>query len=144
MHDNYIIGTDVHPEPILFHLRNCSIETFPLLIRVKCVYPGDSGAIVTGFQVIAQSANSDLFGKLYAGHTLECQTSVVVEVEQNGEFLVSVIPVLGETGIVNSSVEYSEVVVVEDLLTATLTGTCQLYVHIRYFTVGIVLFLCRQ
>ena len=33
-----IIGTDVLPDPesILFHLRNCSVETFPLLIRVKC------------------------------------------------------------------------------------------------------------
>ena len=120
-----IIGTDVHPDPgqILFHLRNCSIETFPFLIRVKCAYTGDSGPIVTGFQVIAQPANFDQLGKLYAGHTIECQTSAIVEVEQNGEFLVSVIPVLGETGIVNSSVEYSEVVVVEDLLTTTLTST---------------------
>ena len=118
----HIIGTDVHPGfgQILFHLRNCSIETFPFLIRVKCAYPGNSGHIVTGFQVIAQPAD---FKKLYAGHTIECQTSAIVEVEQNGEFLVSVIPVLGETGIVNSSVEYSEVVVVEDLLTTTLTST---------------------
>ena len=117
------IETDVHPDPgqILVHLRNCSIETFPLLIRVKCAYSGDSGAMVTGFQVIAQPA--DFYrsrpGKLYASHTMQCQTSAIVEVEQNGEFLVSVIPVLGETGIVNSSVEYSEVVIVEDLLTAT-------------------------
>ena len=115
----YIIGTDVHPESILFHLRNCSVETLSLLIRAKCAYPGDSGAMVTGFQVIAQPADFGQLGKLYAGHTLECQTSAIVEVEQNGEFLVSVIPVLGETGIVNSSVEYSEVVVVEDLLIAT-------------------------
>ena len=115
----YIIGTDVLPESIRFHLRNCSVETFPLLIRAKCPYPGDSGAMVTGFQVIAQPADFDGLGKLYAGHTLQCQTSAIVEVEQNGEFQVSVIPVLGETGIVNSSVEYSEVVVVEDLLTAT-------------------------
>ena len=78
--------------------------------------------MVTGFQVIAQPTNFDELGKLYANYTSEGQTSVVVEVEQNGEFLVSVIPVLGETGIVNSSVEYSEVVVVEDLLTATTTG----------------------
>ena len=117
------IETDVHPDPgqVLVHLRNCSIETFPFLIRVKCAYSGDSGAMVTGFQVIAQPADFDRSkpGKLYAGHTIQCQTSAIVEVEQNGEFLVSVIPVLGETGIVNSSVEYSEVVVVEDLLTAT-------------------------
>ena len=122
-----IIGTDVHPDhgQILVHLRNCSIETFPLLIRVKCEYSGDSGAMVTGFQVTAQPA--DFYrsrpGKLYASHTMQCQTSAIVEVEQNGEFLVSVIPVLGETGIVNSSVEYSEVVVVEDLLTTTRTIT---------------------
>ena len=31
----------------------------------------------------------------------------------------SVIPVLGETGIVNSSVEYTEVVVVDNFLTST-------------------------
>ena len=75
--------------------------------------------MVTGFQVIAQPADFDQNGKLYAGHNLEYQTSAIVEVEQNGEFLVSVIPVLGETGIVHSSMEYSEVVVVEDLLTTT-------------------------
>ena len=122
----HILETDVHPGfgQILLHLRNCSIETFPFLIRVKCAYPGDSGPIVTGFQVIAQPAdfNRSRPGKLYASHTMQCQTSAIVEVEQNGEFLVSVIPVLGETGVVNSSVEYSEVVVVEDLLTATSTG----------------------
>ena len=60
--------------------------------------------MVTGFQVIAQLADFDGLGKLYAGHTLECQTSAIVEVEQNGKFLVSVIPVLGEAGIVNSIV----------------------------------------
>ena len=89
---------------------------------MKCAYPGDTGATVTGFQVIAQPANFGKIEKIYTNHTLDGQTSVIVKVEQNGEFLVSVIPVLGETGIVNSSVEYSEVVVVEDLLTATSTG----------------------
>ena len=121
------------PGPTLIHLSNCSIDTLPQFIRAKCVYPGDSDAMVTGFQVIAQPTDYDRLGKLYASHTLECQTSAIVEVEQNGEFLVSVIPVLRETGIVNSSVEYSEVVVVEDLLTATTTGWLQLHV-----TVGIV------
>ena len=100
-------------------MRNCSVETFPPFIRAICAYPGDSGSIVTGFQVITQPVDFDQLGKLYANYTSEGQTSVVVEVKQNGEFLVSVIPVLGETGIVNSSVEYSEVVVVEDLLTTT-------------------------
>ena len=75
--------------------------------------------MVTGFQVIAQPTNFDGFGKLYANYTSEGQTSVVVEVEQNGKFLVSVIPVLGETGIVNSSVEYTEVVIVGNFLTST-------------------------
>ena len=116
------------PGPTPIHLRNCSVDTLPQFIRAKCVYPGDSDAMVTGFQVIAQPTDFDrlAIGKLYASHTLECQTSAIVEVEQNGEFLVSVIPVLGETGIVNSSVEYSEVVVVEDLLAATSTGWLQL------------------
>ena len=75
--------------------------------------------MVTGFQVIAQPTNFDGLGKLYANYTSEGQTSVIVEVEQNRKFLVSVIPVLGETGIVNSSVEYTEVVVVDNFLTST-------------------------
>ena len=97
------------PGPTPIHLRNCSVDTLPQYIRAQCANPGDSGGMVTGFQVIGQPADFDqlAIGKLYAGHTLECQTSAIVEVEQNG---VSVIPVLGETGIVNSSVEYSEVV----------------------------------
>ena len=112
------------PGPTPIHLRNCSVDTLPQFIRAKCVYPGDSDVMVTGFQVIAQPTDFDqlAIGKLYASHTLECQTSAIVEVEHNGQFLVSVIPVLGETGIVNSSVEYSDVVVVEDLLAATTTG----------------------
>ena len=118
---NLILETDVLLASIHFHLKNCSVETFPLLIRVKCAYPGDSDAMVTGFQVIAQPADFDRLGQLYANHTLENQTSVVIEVAQTGQFLVSVIPVLGETGIVNSSVEYSEVVGMhmEDLFTTT-------------------------
>ena len=116
---NLILGTDVLPESILFHLTNCSVETFPPFIRAKCAYPGDSGAMVTGFQVITQPTNFDGLGKLYPNYTSESQTSAIVEVEQNGEFLVSVIPVLGETGIVNSSVEYTEVVIVDNFLTTT-------------------------
>ena len=75
--------------------------------------------MVTGFQVIAQPTNFDGLGKLYANYTSEGQTSAIVEVEQNGEFQVSVIPVLRDTGIVNSSVEYTEVVVVDNFLTTT-------------------------
>ena len=108
-----ILRTDVLPGPV--HLRNCSVETFPLIIRAKCAYAGESD----GFQVVVQPATFDQLGKLYAMQASEGQTSVTVELEQNGVFLVSVIPVLGKTGIVNSSVEYTEVVVVEDLLTAT-------------------------
>ena len=62
--------------------------------------------MVTGFQVIAHPTYFDQLGKLYANYITDFQTSAIVEVEQNGEFLVSVFPVLGETGIVKSSVEY--------------------------------------
>ena len=100
--------------------------------------------MVTGFQVIAQPADFSRLGKLYANYTAEGQTSVVVEVEQNGEFLVSVIPVLGETGIVNSSVEYSEVVVVEDLLTATgtLAKINALGIIFTYIGIESMTFIC--
>ena len=131
------------PGPTPIHLRNCSVDTLPQFIRAKCVYPGDSDAMVTGFQVIAQPTDFDqlAIGKLYASHTLECQTLAIVEVEHNGKFLVSVIPVLGETGIVNSSVEYSDVVVVEDLLAATTTGWLQLCVTVGIVSLDNILFI---
>ena len=80
--------------------------------------------MVTGFQVIVQPAEFDRHGKLYANHTSDGKTSgsLTVEVEQNGEFLVSIIPVLGGTGIVNSSIEYTELVVVNKA-----TGIVHLY-----------------
>ena len=104
---------------------------------MKCAYPGDPGAMVTGFQVIAHPTYFDQLGKLYANYITDFQTSAIVEVEQNGEFLVSVFPVLGETGIVNSSVEYTEVVVVEDLLTTTSTGWLQLFVCVTFGIVSL-------
>ena len=135
-----VIGS---PGPTLIHLSNCSFDTLPQFIRAKCVYRGDSDVIVTGFQVIAHPTYIDqlAIGKLYASHTLECQTSAIVELEQNGEFLVSVIPVLEETGIVNSSVEYSKVVVVEDLLTTTSTGWLQLCVTVGTVSLDNILFI---
>ena len=113
---NLILG---HSELTLIHLRNCSVETFQSFIRAQCGYLEDSGVMVTGLQVLAQPADFDGLGKLYANHTIKNQTSVTVEVEQNGEFLVSIIPIVGDTGIVNSSVEYSKVVVVHNFFTAT-------------------------
>ena len=47
------------PGPTLIHLRNCSVDTLPQFIRAKCVYPGNSDAMVTGFQVIAQPTDFD-------------------------------------------------------------------------------------
>ena len=47
--------------------------------------------------------------------TTNCHTQVTVEVEEHGTYLVSVIPLLEETGIIGSNVEYRD----EIMLTIT-------------------------
>ena len=91
------------------HLDNCHITTFESVINVECDLV-DSTAIA--FQVIAQLGVSDRVYRLHVNQTLPGQTSASVEVEEDGEYLVSIFPILEQRGITNSSVEYREVVMV--------------------------------
>ena len=46
--------------------------------------------------------------KIYTNTTTNCHTQVTVEVEEHGTYLVSVIPLLEEIGIIGSNVEYRD------------------------------------
>ena len=97
-------------------LENCSVHTNQHLIRGECSYPVVS--LATGFQIIAQLGVLDQVHKLYISQTLANHASASVEVGESGEYLVSIIPIRGNTGITGSDVEYREMVMV-DVLTTT-------------------------
>ena len=70
-------------------------------------------SIATGFYIITRSSNVSRVHKFYGNQTLPGQTSASVEVEESGEYLVSILPTIGETGIADSHVEYRKIVVVD-------------------------------
>ena len=61
--------------------------------------------------MIVQLGDPDQVHKLYVNQTRDRQRSVTVEVEENGSYLVSVIPVFERIGIIGSNVEYREEIV---------------------------------
>ena len=75
--------------------------------------------MATGFQVVAQMSNFSEVHKIYTGKASGRQDSVAVRVGDNGEYQVSVLAVRGETGILNSNVEYQGRITVMEL-----AGTC--------------------
>ena len=80
---------------------------------MKCDVSSNS---VTGLQVTAQSIETaDYVGTLYTNHSSDPQATVTVQVERTGMHHVSVFPVLGERGILDTSAEYKEEVMVEDM-----------------------------
>ena len=95
--------------PIFFHLDNCSINISTFTVSTECTYPSNS--LATGFLLIVQLGDPDQVHKLYVNQTRDWQNSVSVEVEENGTYLVSVIPILEETGIIGSNVEYRDEIV---------------------------------
>ena len=58
-----------------------------------------------------QLGDPDQVHKLYINQTRDRQHSVTVEVNKNGTYLVSVIPVFERTGIIGSNVECREEIV---------------------------------
>ena len=61
--------------------------------------------------MLVQQGDPDQVHKLYVNQTRDQQSLVSVEVEENGIYLVSIIPVLEITGIIGSVVEYREEIV---------------------------------
>ena len=70
--------------------------------------------MATGFYVIIMwSSNVNKVHKLYVNQTQPGKTSASVEVKESGEYLVSILPIIGETGIVGSHVEYKKAISVD-------------------------------
>ena len=79
------------------------------IISAMCSYSGDSS--VTGFQIIVQLNNVDEVHKLYINGTTEHLSPgpVIVRVEESGSYHVTIFPVMGDRGIVDTTIAYSEV-----------------------------------
>ena len=61
--------------------------------------------------MLVQLGDHDQVHKLYVNQTRDQQSLVSLEVEENGTYLVLIIPVLERTGIIGSVVEYREEIV---------------------------------
>ena len=87
------------------------------VISAMCSY--SSGSSVTGFQIIVQLNNVTEVHKLYINSTTEHLSPgpVTVQVEENGTYHVAIFPIMGEKGIVNTAIAYSEVLSLNGMLT---------------------------
>ena len=101
-------------------IEDCHVNTSSHHITVECIY--HSTSVATGFQMIVQSGILDKAHKVYTNRTVNCHTLATVEVEESGLYLVSILPILKETGITDSSVEYGEMVTVQELDAPTSEG----------------------
>ena len=79
------------------------------VISAMCSYSG--GSSVTGFQIIVQLNNVDEVHKILINSTTEHLSPgpVTVEVEENGTYHVAIFPIMGERGIVDTTIAYSQV-----------------------------------
>ena len=84
---------------------DCTITVSSGLILAECT-PINS-ALVTGFQMIAQSSNSSQVHVLYTNQSMDLQTPVTVEVEESGAYQVTIFAMREGTGIVGSYVGYT-------------------------------------
>ena len=66
-----------------------------------------NGALVTGFQMIAQLNDSSEVHKLHVNQSIDLQTPVTVEVEETGMYQVAIFAIREGTGIVGSYVVYT-------------------------------------
>ena len=79
------------------------------VISAMCSYSGDSS--VTGFQIIVQLNNVDEVHKLHINSTTEHLSPgpVTVQVEESGSYYVAIFPIMGQIGIVDTTIAYSQV-----------------------------------
>ena len=78
---------------------------------MECDFPTNSAA--TAFQLIAQPTDLNQY-RLYVSESVDPHTIASVNVSGPGQYRVFVLPIFEETGITESSVVYSETVVVTE------------------------------
>ena len=112
-------GVSMEPNSSL--LSSCHINTWLHLILVECTYPLHT--TVAGFQVIARAPDYSETHKLYSS---KAERQVAIPVEENGLYQVTVLVIRRGAGILQSDVEYEEMLVVNDAVTA---GTITIIIH---------------
>ena len=90
-------------------MLDCSVTYVDDVISAMCSYSG--GSSVTGFQIIVQLNNVDEVHKLHINSTTEhlSPEPVTVQVKENGSYHVAIFPIMGERGIVDTTIVYSQV-----------------------------------
>ena len=97
-------------------LKNCtrcdvSAVGLPHALIVQCRFLDDS---LTGFQVIVQSTNASEVHKLYLYQSMDLHTTVIILVERDGNYKVSIFGIREGMGILGFYVQYTMVVTVGD------------------------------
>ena len=87
-----------------FLLESCTLDSSSGLVMAECDY--DDAAFIDGYLVLAQNNDMSKVRKLYINQTTNVSSPVTILVEESGEYKVSVFPIMEETGILFSSVEY--------------------------------------
>ena len=99
-------------------LHNCTVTSHVRLITVECSFPGR-------FQVTVLSSAIDRVSVLHVNTSMDPQTPVTVQVPENGEYLVTVLPFLDGMGIL-SGMKLFQIHMVDD--TPTTQGNFMLFV----------------
>ena len=92
-------------------LNSCHIKTSLHLILVECTYPLHT--TVAGFQVIACAPDYSETHKLYRS---KAEREVAIPVQEDGLYQVTVLGIRRGAGILQSDVEYEEMLVVNDTI----------------------------
>ena len=95
----------------------CNITITTLTIAVECTFSNVTS--VLGFQITAQINNMDDVDVLYVSSTTDIQSPVTVDVPGGGEYMVTVLPNRAGRGILDTMVEFSRLVLVDDVMTTT-------------------------
>ena len=118
-------------EPNSSLLSSCHINTSLHLILVECTYPLHT--TVAGFQVIACAPDYSETHKLYSSKAVSPQRQVAIPVEEDGLYQVTVLGIRRGAGILQSGVEYEEVLMVNDAVTpGTITHSPEHIIIIIY------------
>ena len=108
IHNNdYCMFYTIDPlyEDTVFNNMECTVKDTAGAISAVCDYSGNNSS-VTGFQIIVQLNNADEVHKLYINSTTEHQ--VTVQVEENGTYHVAIFLIMGESGIMDTTIAYSQ------------------------------------
>ena len=118
-------------EPNSSLLSSCHINTSLHLILVECTYPLHT--TVAGFQVIACAPDYSETHKLYSSKAESPQRQVAIPVEEDGLYQVTVLGIRRGAGILQSGVEYEEMLTVNDAVTeGTITHSPEHIIIIIY------------